>query len=212
MNIAIIGAGNMGGALAKRFAGAGFGVAIADNGSGKAEAAARDAGASAHAARAMDAVANADIVVFAAPFGAAREALAPLAHALAGKIVIDITNPISADYMSLTIGHSTSAAEEVQKLVPAARVVKAFNTVLAQVLSEGPDFGGQRVQVFVAGDDATAKETVKGVVAKLGFEPVDAGGLANARYLEPIAEQNIHFAYALGQGVQIAPAWIKRAA
>jgi predicted dinucleotide-binding enzyme len=67
------------------------------------------------------------------------------------------------------------------------------------------------VQVFIAGDDAAAKETVSGIVAKAGFEPVEAGALSNARYLEPVSEMNIHFGFFLGWGTSAAPAWIKAA-
>ncbi|WP_223871850.1 NADPH-dependent F420 reductase [Candidatus Dactylopiibacterium carminicum] len=125
--------------------------------------------------------------------------------------MIDITNPLTADYMGLTLGYSSSAAEEIAKTVPGAHVVKAFNTVLAQVLAEGPAFGnGQTVPVFYAGDDAAAKQTVRTLIDSLGFTPVDAGGLQNARYLEPVAGLNIYFAYGAGHGTQIAPTWIHR--
>jgi hypothetical protein len=79
-------------------------------------------------------------------------------------VVIDITNPHSADNMGLTIGHTTSAAEEIAKAIPGAQVVKAFNTVFAQVLAEGADFGvGRKVSVFVASDSAAANQTASSV-------------------------------------------------
>ncbi|MDB5930722.1 MAG: putative oxidoreductase, coenzyme F420-dependent, partial [Polaromonas sp.] len=131
---------------------------------------------------------------------------------LTGKVVIDITNPLTADYMGLTLGFDTSAAEEIAKALPGAQVVKAFNTVLAQVLTEGPAFSnGQTVPVFYAGDDERAKQTVRALAESIGFQPVNAGGLKNARYLEPMAGLNIYFAYGAGQGTQIAPTWIRRA-
>ena len=124
----------------------------------------------------------------------------------------DISNPLTSDYMGLTIGHSTSAAEEIAKAVPGAHVVKAFNTVFAQVLQEGPEFAdGNVVPVFYAGDDPAAKNQVKELIESTGFAAVDAGPLRNARYLEPLAGLNIYFGYGAGQGTAIAPAWIKRA-
>ena len=86
------------------------------------------------------AAAGADAVILATGYADAVDALQAVGD-LKGKVVIDITNPLTADYMGLTIGHSTSAAEEIAKAVPGAEVVKAFNTVFAQVLAEGADFG-----------------------------------------------------------------------
>jgi predicted dinucleotide-binding enzyme len=108
----------------------------------------------------------------------------------------------------LTIGHSTSAAEEIQKAFPGAKVVKAFNTVFAQVIAGGPKLAGATVPVYFAGDDAAAKESVKSLIQSMGFAPVDAGALRNARYLEPLAGLNIYFGYGAGRGTAIAPAWI----
>ena len=91
------------------------------------------------------------------------------------------------------------------------RLVKAFNTVLAQVLAEGPDFAkGQVVPVFYAADDDQAKQTVRELVESMGFKPVDAGALKNARYLEPVGGLNVYFAYGAGQGTTISPTWISR--
>ncbi|MEG2632113.1 MAG: NADPH-dependent F420 reductase, partial [Comamonas sp.] len=88
---------------------------------------------------------------------------------------------------------------------------KAFNTVLAQVLAQGPAFSAdQNVPVFYAGDDERAKQTVRALAESMGFTPIDAGALKNARYLEPVAGLNIYFAYGAGHGTQIAPTWIHR--
>lgn len=91
-------------------------------------------------------------------------------------------------------------------------LLSCFLAVHAQVLSDGADFGnGQTVPVFVAGDSERARQTVKSLAESLGFATVDAGGLKNARYLEPVAGLNIYLAYGAGQGTSMAPAWIKRA-
>jgi predicted dinucleotide-binding enzyme len=129
---------------------------------------------------------------------------------LTGKIVVDISNPLKPDMSGLAVGHTTSAGEEVAAKLPGAKVVKAFNTVFAQALQEGPIFGSAKGQVFYAGDDAGAKDKVKDLIASLGFEAVDAGPLANSRYLEPIGMLNIWFGYMAKQGTGIAPAWIRR--
>ena len=130
---------------------------------------------------------------------------------LNGKIVVDITNPLTPDYMGLTIGHSTSAAEQIAQAVPEAEVVKGFNTVFAQVLAEGANFGsGQTVTVFLASDSEHAKQTARALAESMGFQVMDAGGLKNARYLEPLAGLNIYLGYGAGLGTTIAPTWIKK--
>ena len=95
---------------------------------------------------------------------------------LTNKVVVDISNPITADFKGLTIGHSTSAAEEIQKLAPGAKIVNAFNTIFAELLPT-ESRKGRKVQVFIAGDDATAKATVSDLVKATEFEPVDSGTL-----------------------------------
>ena len=112
------------------------------------------------------------------------------ATALDGKIVVDATNPIKADYSGLATD-GTSGAEEIQAKVPGARVVKAFNTAFAARQADPTVAGGLRVDGYVAGDDEDAKATVLGLVEAIGFNPVDAGGLAMARHLEGMAWLNI---------------------
>jgi predicted dinucleotide-binding enzyme len=152
-----------------------------------------------------------DVVILATGYADAAAALQSVGS-LQGKVVVDITNPLTADYMGLTLGHSSSAAEEIAKAIPGAEVVKAFNTVFVQVLAGGADFGnGQTVTVFLASDSAPAKQTVKALAESMGFGTVDAGGLKNARYLEPVAGLNIYLGYGAGWGTSIAPTWIKHA-
>lgn len=206
MTISIIGAGNMAKGLAARFANAGHPVTIASRDEAKAEAAARDVGDGVSSASIASAAQSADIVVLAVPFDAAGDII-EAAGGFAGKILVDITNPMKADFSGLSIGHTTSAAEEIQKRAPQAKVVKAFNTIFAQVLQNGGQAAGRLVTVFVAGDDEVARAAVAELARSAGFETLETGALVTARYLEPVAALNITLGYGLGHGTDIAPTW-----
>src|SRR5271169_6031979 len=130
MKITILGAGNMGSALAKQLARAGHQVRITSRDPAKARAVA-DAVSGSTVVAAKDAVTGSDVVIVATGYADAVPALRSLGS-LAGKVVIDVTNPLTPDYMGLTVGFSSSAAEEIAKAVPGAELVKAFNTVFAQ--------------------------------------------------------------------------------
>jgi 8-hydroxy-5-deazaflavin:NADPH oxidoreductase len=209
MNIAIIGTGNIGAGLAGVLAKTSHGVVVSDRSGGTKLAEALNAkGLRVQAADVKTAVANADVVILAVPYGAAA-GLAEVAD-FAGKIVVDATNPVTEDFSGLQVGHTTSAAEEIAKALPGAKVVKAFNTVFAQLYADGLTFGAAPVQTFVAADDAAAKAAVITLAKDAGFDARDAGSLKNARYIEPLAYLNIQFGYMLGQGTQIAPAWLAR--
>ena len=207
MQVLIIGAGNMGSAFVKQLSAVGHQVSVTARDGAKAAAlAAQYPGVKAvPAAGAAD---GKDVIVLATAYGDAAAALQAVGS-LQGKVVVDITNPLTADYMGLTLGHSTSAAEEIAKAVPGAHVVKAFNTLFAQVLGQGATLAdGAKATVFFAGDFEPAKQTVKALAESLGFATADAGGLKNARYLEPLAGLNIYFGYGAGRGTGIAPAWL----
>ncbi len=210
MKVTVIGAGNMGAAFVKQLTRAGHQVSVTARSPERAQAlAAANSGASAVAA--PNAAAQSDVIVLATGYDDAVSALKSVGT-LSGKVVLDITNPLTADYMGLTLGHSTSAAEEIARAVPEAEVVKAFNTVFAQVLSDGADFGnGQTVPVFVASDSERGRQTAKALAESMGFKTVDTGSLKNARYLEPLAGLNIYLAYGAGLGTSMAPAWIHKA-
>jgi len=208
MNIAIVGPGNMGLGLARLLVAKGQNVALAHKDIEVATRLADEIGANAQGKDIASAVSDADMVILATPYDSAQTALKE-AGDLTGKILVDITNPITPDYMALTIGHTTSAAEEIAKLAPGAHVVKAFNTVFWQALPFEVRQGNPAVQVLLAGDDADAKKTVATLITDLEFEAVDAGPLANARYIEPVGELNIHLGYALGWGTAISPAWVR---
>jgi 8-hydroxy-5-deazaflavin:NADPH oxidoreductase len=209
MQVTVIGAGNMGAAFVKQLSLAGHQIRVTARDLQKAQQVASQY-QNAQAVPAANAANGSDVVILATGFAESVSALQSVGD-LKGKVVIDITNPLTADYMGLTIGHSTSAAEEIAKAVPQATIVKAFNTVFAQVLAEGANFGnGQKITVFYAGDDARAKTTVRELAQSMGFATVDAGGLKNARYLEPVAGLNIYLGYGAGLGTSIAPTWIQR--
>lgn len=210
MKVTIIGAGNMGAAFARQLIDAGHLVRIVAKNIDKA-AALSAALPGLTTVPPAGAAADADVVVVATGYADSVVALRSLGD-LTGKIVVDISNPLSADYMSLTLGHTTSAAEEIAAAVPSAVVVKAFNTVFAQVLDAGPDFGdGHKVSVFVASDSERGKQTVASLAESIGFDVVDAGGLKNARYLEPLGGLNVYFGYGAGLGTSIAPTWSRKA-
>jgi NADPH-dependent F420 reductase len=189
MNIAIIGAGNVGRALATSFTRAGHSVVIASRdpegaGSLAVTTRARVAGSNAEAAAAGE------IVVLATPFTSAPEIAAEIADAVTGKVVIDVTNRMSSGANGLEIDGSTSNAEELAALLPAAKVVKAFNTLFASNQGD-PITDGVQLDGYVAGDDADAKATVMALIASVGLQPVDVGPLARARQLEGLAFLNI---------------------
>ncbi len=210
MKVAVIGAGHMGKAFAHRLSASGHEVAIAAKDKSHAESAAKETGHAVTAVDLREAAAAADVIIAATPYPEQAKALQS-AGDLAGKVVIEISNPVTPDFQDLSVGHTTSAAEKISEALPNVKLVKAFNTVFAQVLTDGPDFGGgKRVPAFYAGDDPEAKAIVKGLIESMGFEAVDAGPLRHSRLLEPLGMLNIIFAYHLGRGTGIAPAWIRR--
>ncbi len=198
MTVAIIGSGKMGEGFARLLTAKGFEIAIANRNPEKAVALANEIGRNAKGGSVKDAVSQAEVIILAVKYEDAAEAL-KAAGDLNSKIVIDISNPITADFKGLTIGHSTSAAEEIQKLAPSAKVVKAFNTIFAELLPT-ESRKRRRVQVFIAGDDEAAKVRVSALVKALEFEAVDSGILSNSRFLEPMGEMNIWLGFFLGWG------------
>ncbi|QDG94681.1 NADPH-dependent F420 reductase (plasmid) [Rhizobium sp. NIBRBAC000502774] len=207
MKIAVIGTGKMGAGFARAFASSGVDVVIGHRDPAKAASLAAELGATVEGGGTAAAVKLADIVLLALPYESVASVLGEVGD-LTGKILIDISNPITADYKELLLGHTTSAAEEIQKAAPGAHVVKAFNTIFAGLVS--PEVrAGKTLQVFVAGDDADATAKVRELAEKLSFDAVNAGPLSNSRFLEPIGEMNIHFGFFLGMGPTVAPTWVR---
>ena len=186
MKVAIIGAGNVGTALATSITRAGHDVTIAARNPEHARAAAEKVGATSADSNAA-AVSGADIVILAIPYAGAGEQVAnEIRGDVAGKTVIDVTNPMKPDYSGLATNGS-SAAEEFQKLLPEANVVKAFNTIFASnQANPAPEIDG-----YVAADDAKAKQQVISLVEAMGFTALDVGPLSAARHLEGMAFINI---------------------
>jgi predicted dinucleotide-binding enzyme len=185
MDIAIIGAGNVGKALAGSFKRAGHTVTIAAAHPEHAADAARAIGTRA-AATNSEAIAGSDLVVLAVPESAFEAIAADISDAARGKVVVDVSNRPTPN----PTGTATSAAEELQARLPNSTVVKAFNTLFAS-RQASPEIGGLKADGFVAADDEAAKQTVLDAVASVGFRPVDAGSLAVARTLEGMAWLNI---------------------
>jgi len=148
-----------------------------------------------------------EVIILAVPYENVADAAKTIGSSADGKVLLDVTNAIGEN-MNLAIGFSTSAAEELQKKLPKARVVKAFNTVFAVNQSTGR-IGNEQLTLFVAGDDAKAKQTVMQLGRDIGFDPVDAGPLKTARYLEPMAMLLINMGYGLGMGTKIGYKLVK---
>lgn len=142
-----------------------------------------------------------EVVILAVPYESVADVANAVGSAADGKTVIDVTNAVGSN-MELAVGFSTSAAEELQKKLLKAHVVKAFNTVFAQNQSTGR-VDNEQLTLFVAGDDVKAKQTVMQLGKDIGFEPVDAGPLKSARYLEPMGMLMITIGLVLGMGTRI---------
>ncbi len=200
MKIAIIGAGNVGQALAGGWRKAGheivFGVRNPIGRKAELTALGDVVGA-------KDAAARAEVIVIAVPWTVIGDVTAEIATAAVGKTVIDITNPIAPPYTDLAVAGFDSGAEQVARKLKQSRVVKAFNTVGAEVMAD-PRYPDGPAVLPVAGDDPRAKATALALARDLGFEPVDAGPLAMARYLEPFAMLWIKLALIQGLGRRFA--------
>ena len=181
--IAIIGKGNVGTVLKDGLVSAGFQVRSAKKG---------------HVAAAVD---WADVIYLAVPFVAIQETVREIGATANGKIVVDVTNALTPE-LQLAIGFSTSGAEELQKLLPHAKVVKSLNTVFVQHMAQGK-LKDQRLTVFAAGNDSDARHLVLQIAKALGFDAVDGGPLQNARHLEAMGYFTILLGYVLGNGPDI---------
>jgi 8-hydroxy-5-deazaflavin:NADPH oxidoreductase len=177
-SISIIGTGNMARAIGALAAAGGNTVEVMGRDQEKAADLAKALGGSATTG-AWDAVPAGDIVIVALPYASVVPVVAQYGDALAGKVIVDISNPFNSAADGLAYSEDTSIAQEVARAAPAsASVVKAFNTIFGHVLDKG------RPDVFIAGDNAQAKASVEAFIESLGLRPLDVGGLKMAHWLE----------------------------
>ena len=213
MKIGIIGAGNVGGTLGRILTQKGHEIVfgVRDPQSSKVQAAVDSTAGKAIAASVREAASHGDVLILATPWNATQEALVSAGN-LTGKIIIDATNPLEMTpaglAAGLTIGYTTSAAEEIAQWAPEALIVKAFNNIGASCF-ENLQFGSQTATAFICGDDVEAKKIVTNVAQDIGFEVIDAGDLKQARLLEPLGMLWIHLAYS-GMGQDFSINLIKR--
>jgi len=181
--ISIIGAGGMAAAIGGVATKAGHIVEVTSRDAAKARALAEQIGTGATTGSFGNAPAG-DIIILAVPYSAVLDTLRQYGNALAGKLLVDITNPVASDRTSFVTPRDSFGAQEIANAAPAdAVVIKAFNTLFSHVLAAGP-VRGRPLDVFIAGDDAQAKARVSAFIESLGMRPTDAGPLSMARTLE----------------------------
>jgi NADPH-dependent F420 reductase len=203
-SIGIIGSGGMGRGIARRFATAGHVVTLHDHKPDAAIKVAEEAGnsvpGSVQAGSLADAMSS-DVVVMAVWYpGTVRVALENV-EALAGKIVVDIANPLDETFTALSVAPDSSAAEELAEALPDSTIVKAFNTVPAPTLYDGM-LAGTPLDTFVSSDSETAKQVLLNLLARTGLRGIDAGKLANARLLERLTAFGIELGQRHGLGFE----------
>jgi hypothetical protein len=210
MKIAVIGSGNVGGTVGRRWADLDHEVVFGsrDPSSENVKNILASTGGKAKVDTVAGAAAFGEVVVLATPWEATKDAIAA-ADDLLGKVVLDCTNPLKPDLSGLSIGPDTSAAEQVAGWAPGARVVKGLSTTGSGNMAE-PQYGDQQASMFICGDDESAKASVGQLVGELGFDVVDCGPLSMARTLEPLALLWVTLAYELGQGPNIAFKLLRR--
>jgi predicted dinucleotide-binding enzyme len=184
MKIAIIGSGHIGGGLGRAWANHGHTIVFGARNPDDPELSALCKEIGASIASVTDAPRDAEVVVMGVPWAALDDVLGAMGD-LAGKVVIDCMNAVERPAVVLHFGRTTSWSEEMQKRLPAARVVKSFNAQGAENLAN-PVYHGVAASNFFCGDDADAKRIVKTLIEQIGFEAVDAGPLKSARLLEPL--------------------------
>lgn len=200
MQVAIIGTGNVGAAIARGLKGKGHQLTLGSRTPAEPELQALATDTDATLKSPADAAAQADIVILALPWAAAEGAVKSLGN-LAGKTVIDCMNPLGmvGGVLGLTVGHTDSGGETVQRWLPAAHVVKTLNQVGAEMMTNNATLS-HRPMMFMAGNDAAAKQQVAVILDALGFEPLDAGDISKSRILEPFALTWINQALFRGKG------------
>ena len=208
MSISIIGAGNVGMALGQAFTQRGERVVFGVPNPGKYQDTVATLGPNASLATTDQALEASDLVILAVPH-AAVPGIAQSVPDWQGRVLVDASNPLTPGLAGLTVGTTTSAAEELAKVAHNARVVKSFNTTGAENMADTHYPQGSPMMP-VCGDDADARQRVMALATLIGFDAVDMGPLMAARYLEPFAMTWIHLAFRQGYGRQFAFALLRR--
>ena len=198
MDLTIIGTGNMARALATRALAGGHSVTVVGKDEEHAQEAASAVEGSISTAVTGDPI-EGDLVVLAVYYPDARDAVEQYADQLAGKPVVDITNPVNDTFDGLVVPPDGSAAQELAALAPEARFVKAFNTTFARTLGSG-EVSGHSLDVLIAGDDEAAKDAVATLARDGGLNPIDTGPLSRARELEAAGLLHMTLQDKLGTG------------
>jgi predicted dinucleotide-binding enzyme len=200
MNIGILGAGNMTKALGRHLVGKGHRLVVSySRDAAKLEQVARDLGGDTRGAAPEEAARFGEVVLLATGWDGAAAALRA-AGPLDGKVVWSIVNPLKADLSGLAVGTATSGSEELAKVVPKASFVAGWPPFADVLASSSTRFGSERQTLFYCGDDETAKREVLPLFEALDVEPVDAGPLRAARFIEPAMFLLVHLAYARKMG------------
>jgi predicted dinucleotide-binding enzyme len=203
MNIGIIGSGNMGGNMGKAWAARGHKVLFSfSKKEEKLREVAAAAGRNARTGTPAEAVAFGGLILFSVPWAAVPEAL-KAAGTFKGKTLVSCVNCLKPDLSGLAVGTTTSAAEEIARQVPEAQVVEAIPPMAQILAADSHRLGGQQISTFYCGDDAAAKAAVAALLRDLDLEPVDAGPLRSARYIEPAGMLAVQLAYGMGLGPHI---------
>jgi len=208
MTISILGAGNVGLALAGAVTRRSETVVLGVPQPAKYAAAVAALGERARVTTTAEAVAAGEVVILAVPY-AAVAAIAQSVDDWQAKVLVDATNPLAPGLAGLTLGTTTSGAEELARMARGARVVKAFNSTGAENMADARYPGGVPMMP-VCGDDAQARQRVMALATLIGFEAVDMGPLSAARYLEPLAMTWIHLAFRQGFGRRFAFGLLRR--
>jgi len=200
MHVTLIGTGNMARGLGSRVLAGGHDLTVVGKDEQRAEAVAADLGGQGRVGTAVDGdPIEGEVVVLAVYYPDARAAVEQYADQLAGKVVVDITNPVNATFDGLVVPPDGSATNELAGLAPDARFVKAFNTTFARPLTQG-EVDGQTLDVLIAGDDEDAKAQVAALARDGGLNPIDVGPQARARELEATGLLHMGVQNMLGTG------------
>jgi NADPH-dependent F420 reductase len=209
MDLAILGTGNVGSALGKQWSSKGHNILFGSRepGSAKVQALLKTAGGNCRALSFSEAAASTAIILLAVPFHVAQTTISETGN-LAGKILIDATNPLG-EGMKLITWPDSSGAEQVAQWAPGSKVVKAFNMTGSGNMSDA-NYGGVKPAMLLCGDDPQARKSVAQLAEEIGFDVVDCGPLSSARYLEAAAGLWVNLAYVQGLGSNIAFALLRR--